>query len=140
VADKFYEILEHTADVRIRVEAKDLKTLFSRSAKAMFDIIAEHKPGSSGKQRELTVVQEATSLEELFINWLNELLSLASADQMIFSDFRISRIDESRLEAKVSGETSADYKMNTEIKAATYHQLQIIKTQRGLKAEVIFDV
>ena len=140
MADKLYEILEHTADIRIRIRAKDIPELFSRSAAAMFDIIAEKRPGKSAQRRELKVVQEAHSLDELFINWLNELLSLSSADEWIFTDFRIDHIDEGRVEAGVIAEAAGSYKINKEIKAATYHQLRIEKTGDGWKAEVIFDV
>jgi SHS2 domain-containing protein len=33
-----------------------------------------------------------------------------------------------------------DYKINTEIKAATYHELKIEETKAGWLAEIIFDV
>ena len=140
MAERFYEILEHTADIRIRVKAQDLAALFTRAAAAMFDIIAEKRSGKSVERRELKVVQEAQSLEELFINWLNELLSLASVGQQIFTDFLIDKIDEGRVEARVMAESAGCYKVNKEIKAATYHQLQVLRTGDGWKAEVIFDV
>ena len=140
MAERFYEILEHTADIRIRVKAEDLPALFSRAAAAMFDIIAEKRPGKSARRLELKVVQEAQSIDELFINWLNELLSLASVGRQVFTDFRIDKIDESRVEARVNAEPAESYKINKEIKAATYHQLQVSKTGDGWKAEVIFDV
>ena len=140
MAEKFYEILEHTADIGIRVKAKDLKTLFSRGAQAMFEIIAGLKKVSQAGQEELTVVQKAESLEELFINWLNELLSLSSANGLIFTDFKIKSLSENSLEARVLGAKAGNYEINKEIKAATYHQLQITKSGNDWKAEVIFDV
>ncbi|MFH0828272.1 MAG: archease [Candidatus Omnitrophota bacterium] len=140
MAEKFYEILEHTADIRIRVRAKSLKDLFSQTARAVFDIIAERKPGLSPEKIELTVTQKGGNREELFINWLNELLSLSSADGLIFSDFKIKSLDDKFLEATVSGEKSGNYNINKEVKAATYHQFQIIENKAGWKAEVILDV
>jgi len=38
---KDYEVIEHTADIGIRVKAKDPAGLFKNAAAAMFDIIAE---------------------------------------------------------------------------------------------------
>ncbi|MBU1998181.1 MAG: archease [Candidatus Omnitrophica bacterium] len=140
MAKKFYEILEHTADIRIRVRAKELKTLFSKTARAMFDIIAEKKTAPGARKEELKIVQKAQNLEELFINWLNELLSLSSAHGLVFSDFKIKNLKENSLEALVRGEKNKSYKINKEIKAATYHQLQIIKNGNTWKTEVIFDV
>ena len=140
MAEKFYEILEHTADIRIRVRAKDLKSLFCNCARAMFDIIAEKKESFRAVKRELKIVGKAQDLEELFINWLNELLSLSSARGMIFSDFKIRSLSENSVEAIVSGERSQSYKVNKEIKAATYHELQITRIGNIWNAEVIFDV
>ncbi len=140
VAEKFYEILEHTADIRIRVRAKSLEDLFSQTARAVFDIIAERKPGLSSKRIEITVNQEGGNLEELFINWLNELLSLSSADGLIFSDFKIKSLNDKFLEASVFGEKSGNFNINKEVKAATYHQFHIVENTAGWKAEVILDV
>jgi SHS2 domain-containing protein len=79
VKDRTYELIEHTADIGIRVKGKDLKELFKNAASAMFDIIAEKKPQATSHRLQATriiVKQRADNLEELFINWLNELLSL----------------------------------------------------------------
>jgi SHS2 domain-containing protein len=140
VAGKFYEILEHTADIGIRVKAKDLKALFCNCARAMFDIIAEKKVSSSSVKQQLKIVCQAQDLEELFINWLNELLSLSSVRRLIFSDFKIRSLSKNSIEAIVSGEKFQNYRVNKEIKAATYHELKITRIGNVLTAEVIFDV
>lgn len=135
-----YELIEHTADIGIRVRGKDLKELFKNSALAMFDITAQKKQPITKKQEKIIIKQKADSAEELFINWLNELLSLSSAKELIFEDFKIQKIDGNELEAIVVGDDIKNYKVNTEIKAATYHQLKIEKIKSGWQAEVIFDV
>ena len=136
---KNYELIEHTADVGIRLKAKDLKDLFKNAALAMFEIIAEQKIESK-KKEQLKIKQKADNLDELFINWLNELLSLSVIKEKIFCDFSFKKLDEHNLEAIVSGCNFNDYKINTEVKAATYHQLKLEKTTSGWQAEVIFDV
>ncbi len=143
--DQSYELIEHTADVGIRVKADDLKGLFKNAGLAMFEIVAEKKPatrtqGHKGTSRRIVIKQKAENLEELFVNWLNELLSLSSAKELIFSGFEISEIDEKHLKAVVTALSSKNYRVNVEIKAATYHQLKIEKLSKGWQAEVIFDV
>jgi len=143
---KNYELIEHTADIGIRVKADNLKDLFKNTALAMFDIAGELKPISSGPATieipkfKVNICQNAETLEELFVNWLNELLSLSSAKELMFTDFIIHRLDKANLEADVFGEDINNYKINTEIKAATYHQLKIEKDKSVWQAEVIFDV
>ena len=137
---KAYELIEHTADIGIRVKGNDLKELFRNAASAMFDIIAEKKRPEIKKQSEVRIEQKADNLEELFVNWLNELLSLSATKEMIFSEFRINKIDKNTLQAVVIGEDIKNYRVNTEVKAATYHQLKLEEAKGGWQAEVIFDV
>jgi SHS2 domain-containing protein len=150
MADKNYELIEHTADIGIRVRGEDLKELFRNAALAMFDIIAEKLTADScpclaGRQeltpgKKIAIQQEADNLEELFVNWLNELLSLSATEEKIFCDFEFKNLNERNLGASVGGGNLKEYKINSEIKAATYHGLKIEKTKIGWQAEVIFDV
>ena len=136
---KNYELIEHTADVGIRVEGGDLKELFKNAALDMFEIMAEAKNKAEAK-KELNIKLKADNLEELFINWLNELLSLSATKELIFPAFKITKIDERGLEAALFGSDIKNYRLNSEIKAATYHQLKLRQLKSTWQAEVIFDV
>ena len=135
-----YELIEHTADIGIRVKGKDLKSLFKNASLAMFEILAEKKKAAGEKKKKINLKQKADTLDELFVNWLNELLSLSAIKELIFSDFQIKKINKNNLEATLIGSAIKDYKVNTEIKAATYHELKLERIPYGWQAEVIFDV
>jgi len=138
-----YELIEHTADIGIRVKGGNLEGLFSNAAEAVFDILAEKKllNRQIAKPPVKNLINlKADSREELFITWLNELLSLSAAKDLIFSEFKINKLQDNILEATVAGRDIKDYRVNAEIKAATYHQLKIEKSAEGWQAEVIFDV
>lgn len=137
---KTYELIEHTADIGIRVKGGSLKELFRNAGLAIFQISADKREINNKKLHKLSIVQKADNLEELFINWLNELLSLSAVKELIFEDFKIKKINEFGLEATAAGSDMDNYKVNTEIKAATYHQLKIEKKLTGWQAEVILDV
>lgn len=136
---KNYELIEHTADIGIRVRAPDLKSLFQKCALAMFDIIAEPRE-KSVVSKEIQIKLNTDDLDELFVTWLNELLSLSATKELIFLDFDISKLDNTNLEAIAMGNDIENYRLNTEIKAATYHQLKVEENKSGWQAEVIFDV
>ena len=138
--DKNYEFIEHTADVGIKVRGKDLRELFKNSALAMFDIIAEKQSPKVTRRQEIKIEQKADDLEELLVNWLNELLSLSAAQELIFLAFKITKLDKNILQAIAVGQNIADYKVNSEIKAATYHELEIKENKSGWEAKIIFDV
>jgi len=140
VKKKLYEFFEHTADIGIKVRAATLKVLFHNSALAMFSIIAKKRHSTKPLGKPVEIKQEADNLEELFINWLNELLSLSATKELIFSDFKIQKLTERKLQATIIGSPVENFELNTEIKAATYHALKINKDKSGWQAEVIFDV
>jgi len=137
---KKYEAIEHTADMGIRVKGATLKDLFKNAAAAMFDIIAGKTAKKSQGTKSIAIKQKAGSSEELLAIWLNELLSLSAINETIFENFKINKLDENTLEAQVKGSSIKNYRVNTEIKAATYHELKIKKNETGWQAEVIFDV
>ncbi len=140
MAQKDYEIVEHTADLGIRVRGKDLQDLFINAARAVFDIIASSCQAKTPECRKINITQKADDVEQLLVNWLNELLSLSAVKGLIFTDFKIKKLDAHNLEAVVSGADSSGYAMNKEIKAATYHELKVRKSSAGWQAEVILDV
>jgi SHS2 domain-containing protein len=116
--------------------------LFRDAAVAMFDIIAQKKKASAkiaGKQT-LEINLSSDDIEGLFVNWLNELLSLSATRGLIFDDLRISKLTENKIEAVAVGLDSGAFELNKEIKAATYHGLRIEKKGKRFYAEVIFDI
>jgi SHS2 domain-containing protein len=137
---KRYQFLEHTADVCVKVYGKDLKTLFKNSAIALFEIIAEKKHQKLSQAKQVIIKKSSGNIEELLINWLGELISLSETKDLIFNKFKIAKLTDKRIEAIVSGAKREDYRIKTEVKAATYHELSIEKTKTGWQAQVIFDV
>lgn len=137
---KNYQVLEHTADIGIRVKASSLEGLFKNAGLAITDISAEKQKTQYPQKHKIVITQKADNLEELFINWLNELLSVSSAEALIFEDIQISQITENFIDAIAVGCDIRNYKVNVEIKAATYHQLKVRKSGSLWQAEVIFDL
>ncbi len=138
-----FEFIEHTADIGSRERGSDLKDVFKKAAVAMFGIIADKNPkvkGSGLKTKKISINVQSGNLEELFVDWLNELLSLSATKEMIFFDFQINTLNKNNLHAQATGAGAGNYKVNTEIKAATYHQLKLEETESGWQAEIIFDV
>lgn len=137
---KNYEIFDHTADIGLRVKGNDLKELFKNAGLALFQI-SSHKQFTKNKiHTVITIKQKADNIEELFINWLNELLSLSAARGLIFYNIKIKQFAENNLEALCTASDIGNYKVHTEIKAATYYGLKLGRAPSGWIAEVILDV
>lgn len=137
---KNYELIEHTADIGIRVSGKTKEDIFASAACAMFDIMGVSRAIDSKVQHSLTI--EGASTEELLVCFLNELIYLFMSKKFLPAKFRIVKMNNRSLVVLISGEkfNSKRHRLKTEIKAATYHNLKVKKTTTGYQAEVIFDL
>jgi len=140
---KPYEIIEHTADVGLKVNGPTLKALFGNAAKGMFEIIGGKKGLKSGpRQKKIRIKKRAEGLEELLVGWLSELLYIFNREEILFSDFKILELDNDGISGEASGE-KIDFSKNTlqrEIKACTFHGLKIKEHKNGFSCNIIFDV
>jgi len=138
---KRYELINHTADLRIKVKGKNLGELFANAGYAMFDIILEIERVKP--QQSIGVKIPGGEIEDILVDWLRELLSKFNLDRLVFKEFDIIKIDRSSgLEAIVRGEKiePSRHFLKTEIKAVTYHGLAVSKNNDLWEARIIFDV
>jgi len=144
MAHRRFELIEHTADIGLRVFGKNMKELFVNAALGMFSIIAEEKSEQLKKQRiaPQPIVVSADNYEELLVGWLSELLTLFDITKCVFVAFEIQQLTKKKLKAVAFKNPAGitKYLINTEIKAVTYHQLKIHYHNKNLAAEIIFDV
>jgi SHS2 domain-containing protein len=140
---KEFEILEHTADIGIAAYGKNKREVFINAAKGMFEIIA----GETKNLKENfydKIKLEADNLEGLLFAWLNELLYIGETRLVILNKFQIKELFDFQIKAEVGGAkiNSPCIKIEREIKAVTYHRLEIKKDEEsGLwRAQVIFDI
>lgn len=138
---KIYTTIDHTADIGILVHGKDLKSLFKNSAWAMFDQMTR-PPKTLPKAGKKTIPVEirAENLNDLLVRWLSELLTLSECKDVVFTQFKISQLTDQRLKGQAAGFPRKNFVFKTEIKAVTYHELEINKDKKKYSAQVIFDV
>lgn len=139
---RMYQIIDHTADVGIRVEAATKEGLFVRAAEAVFDLlIASKRPFIPSI--EIPIQVEAPAIDQLFVRWLQELLFVFEKRRLVLMKFWIDGMNETNLSGKVKGLPfdSARHTQKLDIKAVTYHQLKVEQDEAGLwHAQVIFDI
>jgi SHS2 domain-containing protein len=132
-----YEEISHTADLALRVWGGTLNALFVNAARGMTTLMSDAaSEGMPAITRSLSI--EALDAEDLLVEWLSELAFLAESEGAVFKFFSITHISQTGLQAVLKGHLSDELKRT--IKAVTYHNLEIIKTDRGLETTVVFDV
>lgn len=134
-----FEIIDHTADVAIAAYGADMKKAFSNAAVGMFSIMTDIDKVNETVARDVEVT--ADELKDLLVSWLNELLFICEVDKILFKRFDISELSDTRMLAKCYGEkiNLKRHKFKAEIKAATYHMLEI-EEGNGVRVQVLFDI
>ena len=137
---KWLEALDHTADAGIIVHADDLKALFTRAAWGMFSVITDLAAvKAAGKVR---IAVEAADRHALLVKWLSELNYRHVTEHWLFCRFDVLSLTDQQLEAEAHGERIDPnrHSIYTEIKAVTFHDLQIENVDGRWTAKVIFDL
>ncbi len=137
---KRFEILNHTADIGIIVYGKDLKSLFENAGKAFFHLIIDLRKVKLREERKISI--EGESLDRLIVDWLSELLYLHDVENLLFKEFKVESIGEGGLKAIAKGEPFQEgvHAIKTEVKAVTYHQIQVQQENGDWRARVILDL
>ena len=137
---KRFEILDHTADTGLIIYGSSLKSLFQYAGEGFFSLITDLRKVKPRIERKIEL--EGECLERLMVDWLGQLLYLHEIEQLLFKEFMIESVGENGLKAVVKGEFFQEgiHLIKTEIKAVTYHQIQVKKRDGGWKAQVIFDL
>ena len=141
-----YEFLDHTGDVAVQIMAADGKELFRDAASALLDILVDQQEGAPVEDvRSLPVKLESEDAESLLIDFLNELIFLFDSQRYLCAKIdwkELSLEDPAQLEGVLRGEIldEARHLPLTEVKAATFHAVEIRKTSRGLGTQVVFDL
>ncbi len=132
-----YQEIDHTADLALRVWAKDFKTLLRHAAAGMYDlmdlVVVVDKVAQS--QHEFSLEEAADEI--LLVDFLNELVYLIEAKGCCFNEFKFND-KEDRWVIKCWGHKIKSAKRN--IKAVTFHNLEIRQTNHGLETTLTFDV
>jgi SHS2 domain-containing protein len=140
---KFREI-EHTADTGLEVSGDTLAQLFANAAFGFYHLLFGHITIRPSHMRE--IVLEEQMVHDLMVRWLSELNYLLQVDQFVTGEIHslsVEKINASyNLSAKLAGNQDRKYinKARFEIKAVTYHQLEIEQNKSGYQTRIFFDI
>jgi len=141
---KGFEFLEHTADAYIAAYGTDLAEAFENAALALFETMTETE--NVAPQAEENVDVEGHDKQALLYNWLEELLIRFEVENMLYSRFKVQKIEETeggfRVKAKIRGEPfdPGRHKQKVGVKAVTYHQMEILESPERVTVRFILDI
>ena len=134
-----YRILPHTADIRLKIYGQNLKELFLNSSSGLVKLLGICLNQTAGRKRIIRL--KAHDAESLLVSWLNEILYIIQTKHFRPACVVITHCDGKKLEAALTGKYSkGKIPLLREIKAATYHNLEITKKGKLFETEVLFDL
>jgi SHS2 domain-containing protein len=136
---KDYKFINHTADVAITVRGGDLQSLFKNSGDALIDLL--FNDGEIKGINTYTITAEGDNEEELLINFLRELFFQFAVYRVVLKEIEFEEFSKTGVTAKVTGEEYDPnrHKLNIDIKAVTYHNVEIKKADDELTVSIVFD-
>lgn len=142
--DKPYEFFDVTADIGFVAYGCDLNQSFESAAIAMFDIISNTEYVEPTTKLDMEISSE--DKVSLLYDFLEELLFLHEVKFLLFSKFNVSiqKIDEEnyKLNATIFGE-DIDWNKHprgSEVKAVTFHMMDVFESDNLTKVRVILDL
>ncbi len=132
-----YEIIKHTADLRMKVGGKTPEELFAEALRGMMGVLKEES--EKGEKRKRTIVVQSADRTSLLVDFLNEALAQAQINREIYDHVVFGRFSETALEAELEGAAVGAF--DEDIKAVTYHEADVKRNEKGgWETMLIFDI
>jgi SHS2 domain-containing protein len=134
---KRYEILEHKADLKIKAFGKTKEDLFLNM---MIGMAESQKPEiEEGVRVKREIRIQSLDLPSLLVDFLSEVLSLGQINKETYKEVSFRKFSDSEIEGDLVGQGVKGF--TEDIKAVTYHQLDIHQREDGIwEGIVLFDV
>lgn len=130
------------ADVAFTAEADTLHELLETCGEATFAVMTDPKKIRPVDRHSVTV--QADALEDLLFDWLSELIFLKDTEEFVAGRFRVRcpQTPPFHMQALVEGEPidRRRHDLRVDVKAATYHEMDIHQENGRWYARVVLDV
>jgi len=135
-----YRLLEHTADIGLEIRGASLGELFEQACQGLREVMFGSICGDPVAWKVISVTGQEEG--ELLVHWLNEFLFRWETENWIPVEVTITEITGRHLKARVGGFffDPAKHGIEREVKAATYHQLQVKEANGEWRGRIFLDL
>lgn len=135
-----YELIDISGDIGIKAGGGDCAEAWGNAGIGMYSLITDL--GKIDEDRSIEIEVGADSPEGLLVRYLNELIFHFDTHNFIGKRIDIVEFSESALKVRVYGAEfdPALHEQRLLLKAATYHNIRIAKSDERCEVEVIFDI
>ena len=139
-----FQFLDHTADVKVEVMGRTYEETFEVAGQVITELITDISKVDAKEKRAIAVTGE--DLYALLYEWLEALIVLFGAEGLIFSRFKVFKIEQKNNEWHLAGEVWGEtfdldiHPQGTEIKAITYSEMEIQEEESKVRLQFVFDI
>ena len=138
-----YRYIEHVSDAKVEAYGRTINEAFANSAKALINIVCDVSRVNLGKH---TIIKTTGfDLVSLLYSWLERVLMALLVDNLALAKFhvKIERQNNSYfLSSECEGETflARKHHYKIEVKAITYHEMNVTKSKGKFIVRYIVDL
>lgn len=143
-----FELLPHTADIKVRVYGTTLADFFRNALVAMFQAVGPVIEGARSEHDRVICDTlpihrrvHVTSIDviSLLVDFLSEALYLSDVHNEAYLDATIHVVNETEIDATLHGAPVQGFQV-VELKAVTYHDLHVQQVDGMWQADIVFDI
>ena len=140
MAGRGHEQIEHTSDVGLRVWAEDMAGLLAEATEGMLELMLDREGVAPRREREISA--EGADDEALLVAWLEEVLFVFEVGKMALAAVEVDAAENGAAGGRLLGEDfdPGRHEVRSVIKAVTWHNLEVKKSDAGYEVTVILDV
>ncbi|MGQ9718665.1 MAG: archease [Nitrososphaerales archaeon] len=140
---KGYTFLEHMVDALIEARGKNMEEAFENAGMALVDTMVHIE--MVDKKMEERIKVDGWDMKSLLYNWLEDLLIRVTSEGRAYSSFKVKITKKDgtyELKAVARGEDLdiGKHEPKTEVKAVTYHMMDIKQDQKGVSLRFLLDL
>jgi SHS2 domain-containing protein len=138
-----YKFLQHTTDAYIQSTGATFEEALENAGLALFDVMCNLE-SISHKQVDNVEADGADEIALLY-DWLDTLLLKFELDGQVYSKFHVEPLETSgalHINAKAYGETynRLRHGSKVEVKAVTYHRMEVVREKNSVTLRFILDL
>ncbi|NLN69788.1 MAG: archease [Chloroflexi bacterium] len=131
-----YKEVEHTADIALQVWARDFPSLLKQAAEGLYALMDAVLETAQSKTHQNFTIPHGNH-ETVVVDFLTELLFFVEEKGLALSDFSFEN-GQNEISVQSTGRRILTWERD--IKAVTFHDLNLERTATGFSITITFDV
>jgi SHS2 domain-containing protein len=137
-----FETVEHTGDLAVRLRAPDFPGLVAEGIRALAALLFEGTPAGDAPSRSAAFEASGVDPEDCLVQALSEALHVLQEQDLLPVDVSVEAAGTHAVRVRLEGHRADGRRLRRveEIKAVTYHGVEIQEQGGSLETIVVFDV